>query len=302
MFKTRKAKLISNLLRQEYREVRYPLQQAFRESVLNATTEVDFFRRLIRALEARLSDVSLPGIVVSCRTAEIHQKPIVRSELGRCELGDLLVVVKYKWVSQPIEAKSIIYQVKLSADSESTNYHINQTQLELLSRWPTFEFGRTQAGYSTYSIRPRTLEFGSYMLEPRSPPRTYRPKYGCFGACPHAEAVMSIRSSTIDVRNFKYVRGDVSSFFSHIAFEIGEHHSNRQVSNLIDALYRFADMTPDPPKEFIEFSSEASDTATFGIMEITVTANADSIVVKQFQEEKRLRQKHDKHWKNKNAT
>jgi|GEM_PF-2814250 hypothetical protein len=87
----------------------------------------------------------------------------------------------------------------------------------------------------------------------------------------------------LEVRSLPYTRGDASNFFSHIAFEIGEHHNNQPVKQLIEALYRFVGLSPDPPDEFEDFRIDTKDDA-FAVIEINITLAAESVLLKLLQE------------------
>lgn len=271
MFLSLEAKEVSNVLRQHSAPLRNAIFTAFENAILGCTKEVKFFRELIKELDSRLSQIKISNIKITCRHIEIHQKPIVKTSTGNCELGDLLIVVKYHLQDFTIEAKSIIYQVKLS-DYSSKKCSIDQIQLNLLKNWVPFEFGRKRnGGLQQYFIQPQTLEFGSYMLEPRDPVQgDFIPnKAKCYGTCPSAWSVHQEGTRTVDLTSLQYTRGDAQTLLSHLIFEIGEHHNNRPVQQLIDALYRYAGLSPDPPDEFENFWEEMEEDG-FAILEINV--------------------------------
>ena len=113
----------------------------------------------------------------------------------------------------------------------------------------------------------KTLEFGSFMLEPRQ--GNVRLRYLYYGACPCAMIVRENRPKQISIPSLPYTRSDVNNFFSHLAFEIGEHHSNKPVKQLVDALYRYVGMEPDPSHEFDGYWEEIKDDG-FAIIEINI--------------------------------
>ncbi|MFH1296728.1 MAG: hypothetical protein ABIJ04_05580 [Bacteroidota bacterium] len=220
---------------------------------------------MMKELQSFFQVLSIPGIIVTPRVSKIHGKPIVQSASGRCELGDLLVVIKYHRPDGLIEAKSIIYQIKLSRNNSSI-CDIDKTQLSLLTDWPTFSFGG-----SSYNISPLSLEFGSYMLEPRNPPcgSCLPTKYRCYGICTDAVLVRSLGPNSVNISSQVYARGDANNFFSHLVFEIGENHINKGVNDFVEALYRYVGLSPDPPDEFIGYSVNLEDDG-FGIFELNV--------------------------------
>jgi hypothetical protein len=169
-------------------------------------------------------------------------------------LADILVVVKYHLPGGVREKNSILYQVKMAGQG-STRCTIDQTQLELLATWPTFEFGKGQGGPIQHTVQPIGLEFGSYMLEPRNPNKRNYAIDRCYGVVPTAHMVRSEGPTTVDLKHLPYTRGDAQGLFSLLAFEIGEHDSNATVKNLVDALYRYVGLTPDPPNEFDDYSN-----------------------------------------------
>ncbi len=273
MFINDEAKTISTLLRIDSRKIKSRLYSAFENSIVGCNREVQFLQNITAEINSNFNNLNISGLSFSCRTNTIHQKPIVSLPSGkRCELGDLLVVVKYQLSSGDLEVKSIIYQVKLT-QVNSLTCNIDQTQLDLLTSWPSFSFGRaSNGGPVTYNINPHTLEFGSFMLEQRNPsPGSYlRRQYRSYGICPFAMLVNRIGPNTVDITQFPYTKGDVHNFFSHIIFEIGEHHINPPAKNLVDALYRHVGLSPDPPDEFNEYQGYTDDDG-FAVIEIKIT-------------------------------
>ena len=218
MFINPNSKILSTLLRLNSSKIRSQLYDVFESSIVGCRGEIRFIRNLLRNLQGTLASLRIEGLFISSRFEEIHQKPIVTSPIGRCELGDLLVVIKYHCAPGVFEAKSIIYQVKL-ANGSSSSCSIDQTQMNLLCDWPVFSFGKlANGGPRNYHVSPTTLEFGSFMLEPRNPlPRAYMSgKYRCYGCCPNARLVREIGPSTVNIRSIPYSRGDAQNFFSHL--------------------------------------------------------------------------------------
>jgi len=274
VFYSKEAKNISNLIRSNSTVIRKEIRIAFESSIVGCSSELQFFRNLINELTKFLSNLSISGLNISCRCKEIHQKPIVRptapSSWRSCELGDLLIVIKYQLSSGDVETKSIIYQVKL-AKGTSSYCDIDQDQLTLLSDWPPFEFGlNANGGPNVYHITPITVEFGSFMLEPRGAIRgQYLPPSSSYGICPYALLVRSHGPKSINISGRIYARKDSTNFFSHLAFEIGEPHSNKPVADLVDALYRHIGLHPDPPDELEGYYKEINGDG-FGIIEVNV--------------------------------
>ena len=272
MFVNDEAKTISTLLRINSRKIKNRLYDDFDNSIPGCNCEAQLLQKITANINSNFNNLNIAGLSLSCRTSNIHRKPIVSLASGkRCELGDLLAVVKYQLSSGDSEVKSIIYQVKL-AQASSFTCNIDQTQLDLLTNWPPFSFGRaSNGGTVTHTIRPYTLEFGSFMLEQRNPPlkQYLARKYRSYGICPFAKLVNKVGPSTVDIRGFPYTKGDIHNFFSHVIFEMGEHHFNKPVKYLVDALYRHVGLSPDPPDEFNEYQENTEDDG-FAVIEITV--------------------------------
>jgi len=265
MFMNQFSKNISVTIRQHAQSIRSGLHTAFEVSILGCQKELQFLNNLLSQIGTYLNSLSIPGVQFSVRQKLIHQKPLVNTQNGRCEIGDLLIIVKYHQPTGAVETKSIIYQVKLCRSGTHV-CNISQPQLNLLCEWPQFSFGS-----ATYNVTPQFLEFGSYMLEPRNAaPGNYLPhKYQCYGISPDAPLVRAFGPAAVNITSLVYARGDANNFFSHLIFEIGEHHNNQTVKNLIDALYRYMGWLPDPPNEFKEDYIEYKDDG-FGIIEVNV--------------------------------
>lgn len=277
MFLDDASKEIATTLRNNSSQIKMALQKVFEASILKSQTETVFLHLLFDGISRVFESQPVQGIQFSTRCAIIHKKPIVASNYGRCELGDLLVVVKYHPSPRTVEAKSIIYQTKLTR-RQTTICDIDRTQLRLLSEWPQFSFGK-----STYHLQPVTLEFGSYMLEKRNPVRGVflTGRFDCYGICPDARLLRRIATnSKVDIKSYMYARGDHSNFFSHLAFEIGEPHSNTSVCNMVEALYRYVGLSPDPPDEFEGFYTDASEDG-FGVLELSVRTSPDACMIQE---------------------
>ena len=282
MFVTKTAEIIANEVRWSADVIRSIFAGAFGKAIVNENLEVLFFRKLLREVEDGLNGISPPGLNITCRTKEIHQKPRVKVQQPHpfeCELADLLVVVKYAIDASNIERKSLFYQVKL-CNSGTRECDIDFNQLELLCDWPGFEFGlKSTGGPRYYSIQPHTLEFGSYMLMLRGPApedfvlcQSHFCHAGSYGISPHALAVRKTGSRVVDVSDIPYAGNAAEVFFSHLAFEIGEHHDfNPAVNDLVQALYRHLGVDPDPPGEFDGYFRDCNEEEPgFYLIEITV--------------------------------
>ena len=255
----------------------------FASATAGCTMEVEFIDRLIQSISGSAPTSAVPA-GFSCRARSIHARPIVRMiPGGRCELGDLVVVVKYHLLDGTVEKKTIIYQVKMT-NRRRSHCSISAKQLRLLTTWPPFEFGRRRdGGPRRYRVKPRTAEFGSYMLELRDPRSTSKSvTYGpvavgrsqevnmqTFGVSPTAWHVKQAGARSVPFP-LKQAASDVDAWVSHICFQIGEHHATSGVEDLISALYRYVGLDPDPPEEFHGYLRENEEPQGFGVVEINV--------------------------------
>lgn len=125
------AKELSTALRRRSTSIFQRVSRAFETAVVGCTREIDFLRIFPAELDRFLSGFFVPNAILACRVSKIHQKPIVSWDTGRCELGDLLIVVKYHLLGGIVETKSVIYQVKLTRRG-TMGFDIDLTQLQLL--------------------------------------------------------------------------------------------------------------------------------------------------------------------------
>ena len=282
MFNSEEAKTIGDAVRDYAGQIMPALVKAFAASIINERSEVRFFDKAIKEIPLALQSLQLPDLDLRVRVARVHQKPIVevtgRDGFKR-ELADLLVMVKYE-TGNLTERKSLLYQVKL-CESASSYCKIDEKQLALLSTWPRFEFGRrSSGGVTTYQVRPKTLEFGSYMLMLRGPTAIHyialHPWAWCcqkaYGVCPYALEVLANGPKRVDISQLPHAGDAAEVFYRHLAFELGEHHDfNAGADELVAALYRYVGLDPDPPEEFEGYSREAErDEIGFAVIEIRV--------------------------------
>ena len=277
MFLSFEAKKISDAYHTNSLAIRKELKNIFESAIIGTSNELNFINKLVKEFENNYALLSPNGYKLNINSAIIHHKPIVsyifNGNIIRCELGDMLVTIKYHLSSGAIETKSIIYQIKL-AKGDSDKCIIDNDQLVLMSYWPSLYFGKkSDGGQKEYRVFPITLEFGSYMLELRSPKSENRLKYyKSYGTCPYAIQIMTYGPKEIYLNKGMYCRCDYSNIFSQLAFDIGESHINTGICNLVEALYRYIGMAPDPPHEFDEYSN-VIDGDGFSVMEINVIPN-----------------------------
>jgi len=283
MFNSEQAKGLGHAVRRHAPFFLPALAGAFERSILGEHDEVRFFDKLLAEIPVVLQQNPLPNLHLGVRVAKTHKKPIVvvsGTNGFSCELADLLVVVKYDLGGGLTERKSLLYQVKL-CETGTTLCKIDQNQLTLLTTWPAFAFGlKATGGPVTYQVEPKTLEFGSYMLMLRAPgtplfhPWGWYPwSYYCYGISPYAQEVRSSGPSQVDIAGFPRIAGAAEVFFSHLGFELGEHHDfNVGAAALVAALYRHLKLDPDPPDEFEGFTREVNQEREpgFAIVEVTV--------------------------------
>jgi hypothetical protein len=286
MFASIEAQKAAIQIRSYWPEIYSDVWNVFKNSAVATGTEVAFFRKLLTGMAASFTTFSRPGVNVTCRYHEVHQKPRVKvpSRHFECELGDLLVVVKYRLPNGTFEAKSILYQVKMCKRGQRTA-DIDQNQLTLLTEWPEFYFGKTASGSpQSFRLSPYEVEFGSYLIAQRNPaendyliPYLVLPpiQWWCgavYGIAPTALRVQLDGPTKIDLDRVVEPCADVCMMVRHMMFESGEHHHhNESVRNFVDALYRYIGWAPDPPDEFEGFFRETNNEGIgFGVLELTV--------------------------------
>lgn len=262
--------------------LRGAIHNAVEQSVVGRD-EVPFIHELVTNLPAYLNPAfAAAGINAQVRATVVHKRPIVgyTSAAGnpeRCELADILFVVKYLQPNGTFDGKAILHQAKATKTAGSMICDIDQRQLELLVDWPTFEFGLAAAGGpQPYSIAPTTQEFGSYMLMRRRPVvgQHIAPNRRDYGIAPSAWIVSAAGPATANISALPFSLLASSIIFNHVAFIHGEPHATAGVQQLVNALYRYVSWLPDPPDEFDGYST-SKPTATrdplFAIFEVKIT-------------------------------
>jgi hypothetical protein len=281
MFSTKQTQEMATMLRQLWPKIYVEVCVAFQSAAVGAKKEVIFFKKLLDEFRTRFTNFPAGQLQINCRTAEVHQKPIVQTDQFGCELADLLVVVKFRTASGVIESKSVLYQVKM-CNAGTLRATIDQRQLTLLTEWPRFQFGRRANGNpELFSIQPRTIEFGSYLIGQRGPkdkqwlssPLFPWFCYPCYGVAPSALTVKREGPKSVNCDSIPEPCSDVCNMIRHLVFDLGEPHVfNPDVQRLVDALYRYVELSPDPPKEFDEYTKETGrDEIGFGVIEFSVT-------------------------------
>ncbi|MEW6667915.1 MAG: hypothetical protein AB1512_22115 [Thermodesulfobacteriota bacterium] len=287
MFQSEDAKQLATTLRRYGRILFGELSQAFAVATVGTQLERDFLDKLAPALKQAFDDLDnlIPEARFSCRTEVVHSRPKGTMASGKsCELGDLLVAVKYRLLDHTFETKSILYQVKL-ADGDTQQCRIDQVQLGLLKDWPPVSFGkRGDGGPRTYVVKPNTTEFGSYMLEPRGAPEarltweldiplSLGPASGLwdrtYGLCPTAFQCFQEGPKSVSLKKLPHVFPYVDSMISHLIFATGEHHINSSVAQFVAAIYRYLRVAPDPPEEFPGERVESKEDG-FALIEVSV--------------------------------
>jgi hypothetical protein len=236
-------------------------------AALATRTEIQYFRHFFPALQNYINALRIPGVLFQCRAKEIHSSPLVTYGTGKtCELGDYILIVKYKNRNVLIGKKLIIYQLKRT---HTNSWSIDQKQLKLLRDWPTFCFGRTTVGKNTYTLRPTRPEYGSFVLiRDNHPIEFYSDVYGSAYDISNNQFGKSVRFT--DIHKFHY--SGLFSYFKLLTWEIGEPIiENTDIADFTSALYRYMEWEEDPPNEFIQYEKKGEENSFWGI-EITVSA------------------------------
>ncbi len=256
-----------------------PLLFADLESSIVGNNEVPFIKAFVPKLTATLtSALSGPGLSVTTRQVVVHAKPKVdyinvAGRKANCELADILFVVKYAQPSGGYEARYVFYQAKCAQHDKTTVCDIDQTQLELLRDWPTFEFGlKAHGGPVAHSITTTTNELGSYLLMQRRPvkgammvpsgPGT------CYGWIAPAATIDKEGPLHVDCATIATYGCPDMILLEQIAFAYGEPDGNPNLKTLIDAVYRHVGLAPDPPDEFEGYYEEDG---AFAVIEMVVS-------------------------------
>ena len=279
MFRTKTAKIVSTVIRSNPRSVQSAIADTIKTAVLGAD-EVPFIKRFEAEWPNRI-ETAIQGLGLQCKcdAISVHQKPQVwfndsSASRVRCELGDILLVVKYVVGPGQFEAKSVIYQAKMTDTKHPTKCKINQRQLELLRDWPAFELGRNSQGQAVpYVLNPTTTEFGSYMLMRRRPNigeyvSLYRQDYG---VAPNALQVSTAGPNTVDITTIPHTLLVKSALFNQVAFIHGEPHVGYGIQRLINTIYRYVGWKPDPPDEFMGYIGNNSEgEGAFLVVQVTI--------------------------------
>jgi hypothetical protein len=111
------AKETANDIRRNASQIRPAIQLAFEKAILGAGGEVQFIKNLLAELQTTFRQLANQGYPFSCRVSQVHHKPIVKivKTGSRCELGDILVVVKYHLSGGVREKNSILKKAVGSA-------------------------------------------------------------------------------------------------------------------------------------------------------------------------------------------
>jgi hypothetical protein len=185
----------------------------------------------------------------------------VKSEKGNCELGDYFINVKRYGTNGIIDRRLVIYQFKYG--NHSGKWTIDPVQLELLSRWPQFRFGKLGFDDKSYNLRPQTKDMGSYWFVQRNS-RYYNQVCSAYDV---AHVLTSKGGRNI-------ITEDVCHYYPHISSiaillqmmgRYGEPiENNTDIEDFLHALYRITGLEKDPPDEFSGFSQETENKSFWG--------------------------------------
>ena len=243
------------------------------ESSIVGNDEVPFINSLVPQLDHVLgTTLRSLGVSASTRSQSVHGRPLVdyvdsTGVSRRCELADILFVVKYQQPGGGYEARYALYQAKCARTPASTRCAIDPIQLELLRTWPSFSFGlAAHGGPVSYAFAPLPADdFGSYVLMQRRPalggqlvPAGPPPNSPCYGWITAADAVHRAGPVSVDFVHVPSHSCPDEMLFEQLAFSYGEPDGNPNVKALVDALYRYVGLLPDPPAEFDGYQGQGA--------------------------------------------
>lgn len=283
MFPNKISMHISSLIHKNWRDI-YDATYKIQESALkNTDNEVSYFDYFVPGLRAFLNSYRIPGITFSCITGRNHGKPKVkfRGTSTGPELGDYFINVKYFNGRKLLGKKFINYQFKIK-DRTKDQWKIDQRQLRLLRDWPYFEFGK-KGKINRFNLNPKTPEFGSYWLIQRDHQINFR--RGGWSILPRVTRGYDIVADATHISNVQ-VKGKIDingvnstlypftgteAILLQLMWKIGEFiEPNSDIENFVETLYRYLGMSPDPPNEFKNYSTNPDDgKITYGL-EISV--------------------------------
>ena len=277
MYFSKDGKEISAAIKEHNKKIIRVLAHMHLMSLLTTTNEVAYFRSFFPNMASYFNSLTLPGVRFSCRAKEIHQSPYVKPAVGpSCELGDYFIIVKYMKGSTLVGRKKIIFQLKRSYNN---SWSISQPQLSLLRDWPTFSFGRTFKGTSSFNLRPTRPEYGSFVLVRKKTGLINRKNFNIsnlFGTAFDISRIQQRKRISVNDEDRFYYSG-VCAYFNLLTWEIGEPIiGNTDISDFTSALYRYMEWEEDPPEEFKGFQKEGEEKAFWGI-EITVSTDQDEV-------------------------
>ena len=128
-------------------------------------------KELPRILNDIINNKARPGVPSKYRVGSCyaHQKPYVKFGTDfklRCELGDLLVLIK-KTINGTAAFNSALFQLKKASDKK---YQVSQnnsgnTQLTLYTKWGKLKIDLKSENATVYDVMPHTVsQGGSYMF------------------------------------------------------------------------------------------------------------------------------------------
>ncbi|SHE54473.1 hypothetical protein [Chryseobacterium sp. OV279] len=265
MFFNDDAKEISAIIKSYNKEILLNFIKIHINAVSTTRNEIQYFRTFFPALETYLNSVRIPSVYFTCRTREIHGKPMVTfGSRNTCELGDYFIVVKYIKNNILIGQKTIIYQLKRS---HTNSWKIDQRQLNFLKNWPSFNFGRTQNGSNSFRLRPTRPEYGSYVLINDLDKGLHESNiYGtAYDIHNNQEAG---RIQLTNKQKFYYC--SLLSYFNLMTWENGEPIiQNTDIGDFNLALYRYMGWEQNEDDEFKNFNKKNSEESFWGI-ELTI--------------------------------
>jgi hypothetical protein len=203
------------------------------------------------------------GSLIRVRSGFTHRKPMVNLTtpylgVAKCELGDILFVLKIIEKKQLLVYKASLQQVKISSKS---SYDIPIHQWKLYKDFSKISFSFNG---KTWNIKPRTKYFANFLISDLA-------DFHIINNRSSFPIGYEINQNPTEVRLKKFVSEySYLSFYSFITQfmkgKIAENVKHGKMKKFVESLYISCGLLPDPPEKYFEYKEPGG----FGIIEITI--------------------------------